>query len=72
MIINVRVSPRSSKNEVAQMPDGNLKIKMTAVPVDGKANEALIKILSRYFNVAKSHIKIKKGLTGRDKIVEIL
>lgn len=72
MIINVRVSPRSSKNEIIQMAQGNLKIKTTAAPVDGEANTALIKILSKHFNVAKSHIKIKKGLAGRNKIVEII
>lgn len=72
MLISIKVNPRSSKNEVTQMTDGSLKIKMTAAPIDGEANEVLIKILSKHFNVAKSQIKIKSGLTSRNKIVEIL
>lgn len=72
MIISVKVIPRSSKNEVTQMADGGLKIKMTAPPVDGEANDALIKILSNHFNVTKKQIKIKSGLTSRNKIVQIL
>ena len=72
MKLNIRVLPRSSKNEVVgQMRDGVLKIKLTAPPVEGKANEALIEILSEHFKVQKNKIKIVKGLTSRNKIVEI-
>lgn len=71
--IIVRVLPRSSKNEVlGPMADGVLKIKLTAAPVDGKANEALIKLLANYFRIAKSQITIAAGATGRNKIIEII
>jgi len=68
----IKVIPRSSKNEVVgEMSDGILKIKLTAAPVDGEANKELIKLLAKYFGVAKSRIKIVKGLTSRNKVVEI-
>ena len=71
MRLNVRVLPRSSKNEAAAMPDGTLKVKLTAPPVEGAANAALIKLLSEHFKVAKSAIKIIKGAKGKNKTIEI-
>jgi uncharacterized protein (TIGR00251 family) len=71
--IKIRVLPRSSKNEViGEMADGTLKIKLTAPPVDGKANESLIKLLADYFNVPKSKIKIAAGATSKNKTIELL
>jgi len=71
MRIYVQVSPRSSKNEVTKISAGEYKVKLTAAPVDGKANEALIKILSEYFNVSKSSIAIIGGKSVKTKIVDI-
>ena len=71
--IKIRVLPRSSKNEVVgEMADGTLKVKLTAPPIDGKANDALIKLLAKHFNVAKSKIKIAAGATSKNKTIEIL
>lgn len=71
--IIVRVLPRSSKNEVVgPMADGVLKIKLTAAPVDGKANEALIKLLANYFRIAKNKIKIVAGATSKNKMIKIM
>ncbi len=73
MKIKIRVLPRSSKNEVVgEMADGVLKVKLTAPPVDGKANESLINLLSEHFNKPKSKIKIAAGATSKNKTVEIL
>jgi len=70
--LNIKVLPRSSKNEVVgQMADGILKVKLTAPPVDGAANEALIELLAEYFDTSKSKIKIVRGLTNKNKTVEI-
>lgn len=71
MKLSIKVLPRSSRNEVAEMPDKSLKIKLTAAPADGEANQKLIKILAEHFDVAKSKIKIVSGLTSKNKIVEI-
>lgn len=70
--IYVKVSPKSSRNEVVQVSDGEYKVKLTAAPVDGKANEALVAILAKYFSVAKSCIKIVGGKSAKTKIVDIL
>lgn len=73
MKIKIRVLPRSSKNEViGEMSDGTLKIKLTSPPVDGAANEALIKLLANYFDKPKNKIKIAAGATSKNKIIEIL
>ena len=68
--ITVRVIPRSSKNSLAWEQD-TLKVRLTAPPVDGAANEALIAFLAQCLNVPKRHIQIVSGLSGRQKIVEI-
>ena len=72
MPIKIKVLPRSAKSEVVgEMADGVLKIKLTTPPVDGKANEELIKLLAKHFKVSKSSIEILKGLKSKNKIVEI-
>lgn len=72
MRIYVQASPRSSKNEVVKIAEGEYKVKLTAAPVDGKANDMLIRILSKFFDVPKSHISIIGGKTAKIKIVDIL
>lgn len=71
--ITVRVTPRSSRNEVSEiLSDGTVKIRLTAAPVDGKANETLIEYLAKVLDVSKSNIEIVAGMTGREKLVTIL
>ncbi len=69
--LSVRIQPRASKNEIVAMEGGGLKIRLTAPPVDGAANEALIKFLATVMSVPKSHIEIVSGHTSREKIVRI-
>jgi len=72
MKIEIKVIPRSSKNEVVgKMANGILKIKLTSAPIDGEANESLIKILAKEFKVKKGQINILKGKTSKNKLVEI-
>ncbi|HEX8974405.1 MAG TPA: DUF167 domain-containing protein [Patescibacteria group bacterium] len=71
MRIYVHASPRSSRNEVIKISEGEYKVKLTAAPVDGKANDALIEILSKHFKVAKSSIRIVGGKTAKIKMVDI-
>ena len=60
--ISVRITPRSNKNEIVSiMEDGVVKIKLTAPPVDGKANDALVKFLAETLNVSKSRVEIVAG-----------
>lgn len=73
MRITVKVIPRSSKNEVVgEMADGTLKVKLTVAPVDGKANEALIELLSTYFKCKKSALQIVSGQTATRKIINLI
>lgn len=65
------MTPRAGKNEVLKISEGEYKIKVTAVPEKGKANEAVIKLLADYFGVPKSSINIAGGKTARTKIVDI-
>ena len=70
MLINVRVIPRSSKNSITWQ-QGILKVHLTAPPVDGAANEALIALLAEQLDVPKRQVTIVRGSTGRQKTVEI-
>jgi uncharacterized protein len=72
MRIYVKVIPRSSKNEVTEISEGEYKVKLTAAPVDGKANDMLIQVLSKYFDIPKSHIEIIGGKSTTKKLIEIL
>jgi len=70
--LKIKVIPRANKNEiVGKMADGTLKIKLKAPPVDGKANEELVKFLSKELGVSKSEICIVGGQKTRTKLVQI-
>ena len=69
-IFNVRVTPHAKQNKVVENGDV-LRVYTTVAPENGRANDAVIKLLATYLNVPKSNIKILRGLTGRDKIVSV-
>jgi uncharacterized protein len=70
--IEVKVEPRSSIKQISGVMDNSvLKVKLTAPPVDGSANEQLIELISETTGIRKSYIKIIRGLTSKRKIVEI-
>jgi len=71
MQLIVTAYPKSSKNELKQLDKTTFKAKITAAPEKGKANESLIKLLSKHFKTAKSNITIKTGETSHKKIIEI-
>jgi len=68
MQINVRVIPKAKLNKITAEIDGSLKVHTTTAPTDGKANDAVIKLLAEYLVVPKSRIKIVRGITSRDKV----
>lgn len=68
--IKVKIIPRSSQNKIIE-EEGYLKIKLTAPPVEGKANKALIAFLSKEWGLPKSKITIVRGKTSKNKIIEI-
>ncbi len=71
MKISVKVIPNAHKNAVEGFSDGILKVRINAPPDKGKANEALIELLSVHFSVPKSHIRILSGKNCRLKKIEI-
>ena len=71
LLFNVKVVPRSSKTQVAGLYNGMLKVRLSAVPEKGKANQALIDFLSDKLNVPKAYVTITSGLTAKVKQVSV-
>lgn len=71
MKIHIKVIPSSKVEQVQPALDGSLKVWLQAKPVDGEANRALVRLLAKYYDVAKSQVKIVSGLTSRRKLVEV-
>jgi uncharacterized protein (TIGR00251 family) len=71
--LTVRVTPRARKSEISGFrADGTLKIRVTAPPVEGKANAAVIKLIASVLSVRKRNIEIVAGHKGLDKIISIM
>ncbi len=68
----ITVKTASTKNEVIHSADGTLQIKTTAHPEQGKANEAVLQLLAKHFNVNKSSIRFVSGLSSRKKVIELV
>ena len=66
LIIKVKIAPNSSKNDII-LEDEFIKVKVTAQPIENKANKALIEFLSKRFKIPKSSIEIIKGDTSKEK-----
>ena len=69
VLIRLRAQPGASRNQIVTGPEGMLKIRITAAAVEGAANRALTKLLSKALSVPKSSITIRSGETSRDKVV---
>jgi len=69
--ITVRLTPRASREEIAGERDGAILVRVTAPPVDGAANEGLVRLLAKRLRVPKSAVAIVSGETSRTKVVEI-
>ncbi|MFH1772443.1 MAG: DUF167 domain-containing protein [Candidatus Omnitrophota bacterium] len=70
MKVRVKLTPRA-KSELVKVAQGVLKVYVSQLALEGRANKRLIEILSDYLSVPKSRIEIIKGHKSRDKIVEI-
>ena len=71
ILLRVYIQPKASRDKIVGLHGEELKIAITAPPVDGKANAHLAKYLAKQFKVAKGQIKIEKGELGRHKLVRI-
>jgi uncharacterized protein len=71
VIVNIRVTPRASRNAIQGLFQDALKIRLQAPPVEGKANEALVRFLADALDVPQRAVAILSGDTGRNKRVLI-
>ncbi|MCL1887204.1 MAG: DUF167 domain-containing protein [Betaproteobacteria bacterium] len=69
--LSVQISPNGKKSEILSVTDDALRIRLQAPPVEGKANEALIRFIADKLDLPKSHIQITHGFTNRRKLLEI-
>ena len=68
---SVRVTPRAAANAVAGERDGVLLVRVTASPVDGKANDAVASVLARALDIARGDLRIERGAGARTKLVSV-
>jgi len=68
---SVRVQPRASRNAIEGLREGALVVRLTAPPVEGEANDALVRLLAARLNVPKSAVRILAGERGRVKRVSV-
>jgi len=71
-LIRVKVHPGARRNQVEWDSPDSCRVKLTAPPVDGKANEALVEVLAENLGLRRSRITVLRGLTSRQKTVQIM
>jgi uncharacterized protein (TIGR00251 family) len=71
IVLRVRVQPRASRTDVVGLHGEALKVRLTAPPVDGAANEALIRFLAERLGIARAGVRVVSGAGGRLKVVEV-
>ena len=72
LVLRLYIQPKASRDSIVGEHGDELKVAITAPPVDGQANAHLIKFLAKQFRVAKSQVQIEKGELGRHKQVKIV
>lgn len=70
-ILQVRVQPRASRNQVVGYQDQVLRVRVTAPPEEGRANDAVVALLAEALGVPKSRVRILQGHTARNKVVSV-
>ncbi len=71
VLLSVKLQPRASANEIGEALGGELRIKVTAPPVDAAANEALLKILAQQLHCPRNRVDIVRGHTSRHKVIKL-
>ncbi|MEN0613796.1 DUF167 family protein YggU [Klebsiella indica] len=72
LVLRLYIQPKASRDSIVGLHGDELKVAITAPPVDGQANAHLVKFLAKQFRVAKSQIVIEKGELGRHKQIKII
>lgn len=70
-IITVEVKTNSKEIKIEKITDNVFKVRLSATPIEGKANKQLIDVLSEYFKIPKAQIEIKSGKTSKTKVLVI-
>ena len=71
LVLRLYIQPKASRDSIIGLHGDELKVAITAPPVDGQANAHLVKFLAKQFRVAKNQVLIEKGELGRHKQVKI-
>lgn len=71
LLLSLRIQPKASSNELAEIMGDERKLRITAPPVDGKANKHIVALLAKMCKVAKSDVIIESGELGRSKRIRI-
>jgi uncharacterized protein len=71
VLLRLRVQPRAGRDELAGLHGDAIRIRLQAPPVDGSANEALVRLLARQLQVPRSRIRLRTGHSSRSKVVII-
>ncbi|HOX55777.1 MAG TPA: DUF167 domain-containing protein [Candidatus Paceibacterota bacterium] len=71
VLLSVKLQPRASANEIGEALGSELRIKVTAPPVDAAANEALLKVLALQLHCPRNRVDILRGHTSRHKVIKL-
>ena len=71
MDLEVRLQPRAGRDEIAGVRDGRVVVRVTAPPVDGRANKALCELIAKRAGVARGRVTVVRGERSRDKVVRV-
>lgn len=71
LILAISVQPRASQDEIVGVYGDRLKVRITAPPVEGKANQHLVRFLSKVFKVSRGQVSILSGESGRHKRIQV-
>lgn len=69
--LRVKVIPRSSRSDIVGFQDDVLRVRLTSPPVDGAANDELVRLVAKRTGVARSDVELTSGLTSRNKTLRI-
>jgi uncharacterized protein (TIGR00251 family) len=71
VLLSIKLQPRASANEIGEALGNELRVKVTAPPVDAAANEALVRLLAEELDCPRSRVELVRGHTSRHKVIKL-